>query len=118
MKAVLVQSHEFGLIRKLDFYWVSPNLIIDRKSKQRMLHFVCYNGDMKKAVILVDRGAKLNVKDVHGNSPLMMSIQGPKMFHPHELIKVPTILLLACIRLLSFLLSSPPVSTIYYQYHV
>ena len=118
MKAVLVQSHEFGLIRKLDFYWVSPNLIIDRKSKQRMLHFVCYNGDMKKAVILVDRGAKLNVKDVHGNSPLMMSIQGPKMFHPHELIKVTTILLLACIRLLSFLLSSPPVSTIYYQYHV
>ena len=88
MKAVLVQSHEFGLKRKLDFYWISPNLIVDRKSKQRMLHFVCFNGDMKKAEILLDRGAKLNVKDIHGNTPLIMSIQGPKIFHPHELIKV------------------------------
>ena len=88
MKAVLIQSHEFGLIKKLDFYWISPNLIIDRKSKQRMLHFVCFNGDLKKAKIILDRGAKLNVKDVHGNTPLMMSIQGPKMFHPIELIKV------------------------------
>lgn len=42
----------------------------------------------KKAEILLDRGAKLNVRDVHGNTPLMMSIQGPKMFHPHELVKL------------------------------
>ena len=88
MKAILIQSHEFGLKKKLDFYWISPNLIIDRKSQQRMMHFVCFNGDLKKAEILLDRGAKLNVRDVHGNTPLMMSIQGPKMFHPHELVKV------------------------------
>lgn len=88
MKCVLCQTHEQTLVLKLDFYWVDVDLIIDRKSVQTMLHFACFNGDLKKVAVLLERGASVNARDFKGQTPFMLSLNSPKLIHPYQLIKL------------------------------
>jgi hypothetical protein len=88
MKAILCQTHEKALALKIDFYWIDVNLIIDRKSSQRMLHFCCYNGDYRKVLLLLDRGADINVVDVKEQTPLMLALGSSKTVYPMKLIKL------------------------------
>ena len=88
MKCVLCQNHERIFLLKLDFYWVNPDLIIDRKSSQTMIHYTCFNGDCNKTSILVERKADVNVQDFKGQTPLLLAINSPRCIHSLKLIRL------------------------------
>mmetsp|Transcript_4811 Transcript_4811/g.6224 ORF Transcript_4811/g.6224 Transcript_4811/m.6224 type:complete len:86 (+) Transcript_4811:36-293(+) len=62
----------------------SPNLLCNSGSKQSPLHFSAFNDTVTNTKLLIKRGAKTNVRDKLGNTPMHQAMSYEKL----EIVKV------------------------------
>lgn len=85
LKVALAQRHLDFLSIAVGSGGIDPNIILDSYGLT-MLHVACRDGDQSKVSLLIQAGANVNAQNSLGQTPLFLSFDRPKQFHPRSIL--------------------------------